>query len=282
METHSFIDWIAATIPGDPQGELGMIEIASRCTWTKPGEWVSAKGRHGYSYAASHPDGHYSMGGRADMGTHLIVPGNALRGGKVGLLLTGGLLWALTTRNAKFARVDLAIDAIDSDLTVDDLAAATALEDVTCNSRKFNYVQADGGGRCLYIGSRTSERFMRIYNKASELAAKGAKPEHDNWVRIELETKGETANHYGYMLHRLKDINLIVRTGVTNFCDFPNQPEWAKITHGAGGVVAQSHRKLSNRQYWLLHQVARSVASELQSDPSFYARFRRAIKALLA
>ena len=52
------------------------------------------------------------------------------------------------------------------------------------------HVNGYGGGDTLYLGSRSSETFGRIYNKEQE---SNGKPEYEGCTRYEVEYKGETA-----------------------------------------------------------------------------------------
>lgn len=50
-----------------------------------------------------------------------------------------------------------------------------------------------GHGRTLYVGSRTSRAFLRVYEKTAERLAAGDRNVPDNWVRCELEFKPANA-----------------------------------------------------------------------------------------
>lgn len=50
-----------------------------------------------------------------------------------------------------------------------------------------------GKGRTLYVGSRTSRTFFRLYEKTAERLAAGDQNVPENWVRAELEYKPATA-----------------------------------------------------------------------------------------
>jgi hypothetical protein len=56
--------------------------------------------------------------------------------------------------------------------------------------------QFDATGRTIYIGKRSSESFIRFYDKAAERIAQGAEPDGmpDSWIRCELELKRTTAH----------------------------------------------------------------------------------------
>jgi hypothetical protein len=279
MIVRSFVDWIAATLPYDPLSLAGLVESCASLTFTKPDTWSECKPHNGYKYAVNHPVGYTGMAGRADMGTHIIFPGNALQGGRVGALKTEGLFWSLFAKNARFTRIDLAIDAVDSRLSLDDLPAAYAMGEVTGAPRKWSFIHNNQGGRTLCIGSRTSERYMRVYDKASEQRSQDIAPPTDDWIRIELETKGEKAHHVGYFLNSSRDPALVARSEIQAFLDFPDNPQWQSVMAGATGTVTQSHRKLTQTQRWLLGTVATSLAAQIQADPTFLRRFIRSVRA---
>lgn len=50
----------------------------------------------------------------------------------------------------------------------------------------WKYNDRDNKGRTLYVGSRTSDRFLRAYQKGKQLGDKGSK-----WVRLEVELKAK-------------------------------------------------------------------------------------------
>lgn len=56
--------------------------------------------------------------------------------------------------------------------------------------RKITSVSTAFGGTTLYVGSRASERFLRIYNKAAELRDIDRSPTLEAVMRIELELTG--------------------------------------------------------------------------------------------
>lgn len=109
------------------------------------------------------------------------------------ILLTGALAedWAsraASQGNWRATRIDLQVTVQES-VDVPELIAA--------HRAAFRRIKStDISGETLYIGSRTSERFWRIYNKAEQLR----RPELDPLWRWELELKGKRAQLAWQML----------------------------------------------------------------------------------
>ena len=90
------------------------------------------------------------------------------------------------------SRLDIAMDIFGSEgLTVPAIANAVEHGDIIAVTKKATYTHGVGGrtsGATLYLGSRTSERMLRIYDKAAEQGIDGMK-----WLRLEFEIKEEQA-----------------------------------------------------------------------------------------
>ncbi|MCD8503381.1 MAG: replication initiation factor domain-containing protein [Bacillaceae bacterium] len=102
-----------------------------------------------------------------------------------------------------FTRLDLAVDDVVSrvarnDVTIDKLMKKVEKKHyIKVNKRMGNpKITGDTGdkkGITVYVGSRESEKFIRIYDKKGEQEAKGELVNHDKWIRYEVELKGSCA-----------------------------------------------------------------------------------------
>lgn len=281
MQVQAFLDWIAGTVLQPARGEADCASWGEHLTGLPATEWRQSKARHGYKWAMAHPNGFECMGSASDMGVHFIAPGHALQGGQVASNTSQSILWALEGAKAKLTRLDVAVDSIGSGLEIDDLAAHLETGRALTDSRSWNYVTAPGGGQTLYVGARSSDRFVRIYNKASELAAKAEKPEAADWKRIELEAKASAARAYGRRLITGASIMTVANDAITAMIDFPESSNWRTIFGAVGAPIAHSHRTLHDTQRWLLGTVAKSLARQLQLDPTFKERFERMVRSFL-
>jgi len=86
-------------------------------------------------------------------------------------------------------RIDIAYDDLEGDKTVDDAVKAWSAGAFTFTrqpllSQQGNWVKPDGKGRTVYIGSRSSGKMLRVYEKGKQLGD----PE-STWTRWEIELK---------------------------------------------------------------------------------------------
>ena len=128
-------------------------------------------------------------------GVLVDLPGRACA--SLGESLVPFFMWALD--NGRASRVDWAIDDRSGLLTLDAIKASREAGGLVSRWQSFDLVEnyKTSGGPCLgwtvYMGSRSSEAFCRIYDKAGEQRRKGRNVE-GSWVRLELETKGKFAD----------------------------------------------------------------------------------------
>jgi len=71
------------------------------------------------------------------------------------------------------------------------------------------------GTEILRIGSRSSERYLRIYDKWLETND----PWYLNCLRFELEMKGELANNFAVQLTAMEDPDSAMRATLLSYCD---------------------------------------------------------------
>ncbi len=109
-----------------------------------------------------------------------------------------GFLSDLQDLGCSFPRVDWALDETAGLLDLDEIAecwraknCATRFQDM--DERKKHRRDGELVGHTLNFGSRTSQMFVRIYNKRLEQIVKGEEVPHAQWIRTELEAKGKGA-----------------------------------------------------------------------------------------
>jgi hypothetical protein len=109
-----------------------------------------------------------------------------------------GFLGDLQELGCTFPRVDWALDDTAGLLDLDKIAAcwragdcASRFQDM--DERRKHRRDGDLVGHTLNFGSRTSQMFVRIYNKRLERLVKGEGVPHAQWVRVEVEAKGKGA-----------------------------------------------------------------------------------------
>lgn len=101
-------------------------------------------------------------------------------------------LWVMDVPGLHVTRLDLAIDTNDTRISPQGVLDDWGTERFTTRARTISEIKcfADGNvykGHTVYVGSRSSEQFMRVYDKAAEQGTS------DHLTRIELELKSHPA-----------------------------------------------------------------------------------------
>lgn len=160
--------------------------------------------------------------------------------------LSGG--WRVT-------RIDVAIDAMDTDVRVSEIKRAYEDNVLRSVQRKYRYIEK-GKEQTIEIGSRTSEKFLRVYDKAAE--------QHLNvsWVRFEIECKG---NYGQNMANAVNESTAIVAIPVIlRMLQHPETKHWlldaiAQLAEGHEYVSAEQVKTVGDTFLWLKTQVLPSL-----------------------
>lgn len=180
------IDWISGTITDRPISETlaTLNEIFSG--------WLDLEfGNYGYECSAivCTSGRVYWSNVRPEMGVHFSLPSSALDICKIDTVSLARRLVGLGT---KFTRVDFALDDTTGILDLDVIGKhARAGHFVSRWKRNRVWEEFENGqslGVTYSFGSRSSESYLRIYDKAAEQNTVG------HWVRVELELKDERAD----------------------------------------------------------------------------------------
>lgn len=258
--------------------EAGLHWLAGT-TW-KPLGWVLTQlenglgaplrelGHGGYGYERSWlgPFGVrvYASGDRADI--HVVFPGEACEVVGAGLVLALALNLAV-----KVTRIDLAVDG--AAFTPEMAYKAFKGGQRRGLARRWRWMESEEGST-LYIGSRQSKRFMRIYDRRGV-------------TRVEVELKEEAA---GIAFQRVVDgvgatLGAEAIGWVRSICDFVDRSAdanvsrcplldwWAAFVGGAeklrvrlGGTVRAT---LERTRRWLTKQVSAVLATVESLEPGF-------------
>jgi len=276
--THK-IDWIAATLPQKTTSEFTLSSYVSLALKVARGIWQRSGGMHGYKLCIDQPaTGIVARGnGNDDAGSHIILSGTALTT-LAATISPDKLIANLVGAQARFARIDLAIDVVgDARANIPELHKRFLADKCTTKSRKLSIVQSGVDGHTMYVGGRTSERFIRIYNKAAERRASGVQSAEE-WIRIELELKGLRANMCAKAIASPENnAGDVIAAHIKDFIDF-DLPWWGEATSGKSIEMQQSARKLTDTETWLLEQVAPALARQMIKDANFHLRFMDAVR----
>lgn len=209
FKKNSDIDWLSITLPSrvfddgvskyinhqDKQNAL--VRNAGKVLTDLIGFGIShanATGRNFYeaSYTLEHDTGLICIGGQNDT-IMLVINGTGCTYGKDGWKVHFHAWLSLYAPMAKITRVDIAHDLIDTDFDIywfdkqDDLGRFTRHRRKPKLEKRGNWKRPDGKGLTLYIGSRDSSIFCRIYEKGKQLGQVDS-----NWIRVEVEVKADT------------------------------------------------------------------------------------------
>lgn len=140
-------------------------------------------------------------------GVCVVLPASALS--HVALSVSE-LFLELSGMGASVSRLDFALDDYEGLLDLTEIERALAYGEVSTRWKSYEPRAGKltigslgvGQGQTVYLGSRTSETFARIYDKNKEQAAKN--PEfvpYPHWVRFEIEIKKRRAQQlFGELL----------------------------------------------------------------------------------
>lgn len=176
------------------------------------------------------------------------------------------IAWAISQR-ATFTRVDFAIDILDAGAKVETIAALVKRGRAHTNAKTHSIItgQTEGKrGATLYVGSRQSDKFLRVYNKAAEQGIAG------DWIRVELECKGDYAR--AIAPHLLSDGVEFGIGQIRQFCDFPGVDWWQFALDDGGWTDVKVDRTPGDRRKWQDTVLFGMTLDALDENADFAAR----------
>lgn len=228
---------------------------------------VSASPRNGYRAATTDENGVQVMWNpdRSEMGHHVIFSGSALRHifERHGIS-SEAILRAASHAGASFTRLDLAKDAQDVQINLDRTWLELNSRSTHGQARTFGRIQSEDGGYTIYVGSRQSERFLRLYDKAIE-----SKLSDRLWFRLEIETKGMVARAVAASLRSSHNWSGVFDGIVLGMVGEPESIGLEDFF--SDGDVAVSLPKIerhSDREKWIESQVIAAVAAHYIDNPT--------------
>lgn len=177
----AFVDYLSITFPDDTKLEKVM-EIFAPID-----QWKQIRGAMGYFQGYVFDNIRIYCDGMKGMGIHVVISGKGCRYLEQEGIVQDWLTFLLDLKlqyQAKFARLDIAVDETEGYLDFDLMLAKLKNGNYTSLWRKWAYIEDSDMGRCLRIGSRGGRTFLRIYNKAAQM-----KMEDKHWIRVELELR---------------------------------------------------------------------------------------------
>lgn len=261
MRTSVLIDWVSAT--------LTKAQVTDRM-FDADNALPQDRGRFGYTNQNIDPNGAVLLYNEEDPTCHIQYSGACLARMREYGIDTLDLISELIDHGAKVTRLDLALDVKDSDLRIADLAKDIEAGRAITRSRSWKELKSANGGHTLYIGSRTSEIYVRVYDKSAEIKSKGKTPQTPDHIRIELELKDDTAKFAAKSLF-WHDVASVLFSKLNEFVNFPNNSDWVHAVRSLTGPIKfeKSERGERDTQAWLLKSVLPSLMAECAKDPQF-------------
>lgn len=200
---------------------------------------------------------------------------------------------------ATIKRIDIAFDDMSGLLDPDEMYRKILAGELVTRYRKVTRVSGQDLGEpqktgdTINLGKRSSGSFIRIYDKMAEVLAKGGDvPEGvKNWVRVEMEAKGEKAHAIGNLIGQCATrqgtspgqelSNLLY--GLLDFKDVnpddDNKSRWHTSEFWSTFLAATSKKTLSlpkrersveRSKTWVRNQVSTTLAMIIlsQDDPN--------------
>ncbi|MBN9203855.1 replication initiation factor domain-containing protein [Methylibium petroleiphilum] len=189
----AIVDWLHATFPKPDISVEGLISFLGRL-FGRPISGTAGGGLLGFKESVSLVAGvasrhvcigHLAMGGEAQKGRWLLQ----ITGAGCGLLNDWeGMRELLEGLGAKLTRVDLAVDFLDGEYTVDDAVDLHAGGFFAFEGKMAPKSRVDGdwldgvSGRSFYVGKAENGKMLRVYEKGRQLGN-----EDSEWVRFEVQ-----------------------------------------------------------------------------------------------
>lgn len=193
---------------------------------------------------------------RPEMGYHVVLSGSAIRHVlEYNQLDQKALVQAVLHVNGSITRLDLAKDLTGKNISLDQVYKALERGEYSGSARKFSQIHSLNGGNTVYVGSRQSEKFIRIYNKAAESNLPG-----ELWYRFELETKGMVARALASLLTGKASWQAEFDAIAQHMVDIPTCASYQAFFEGIDQPIGLPKiEKQTDRETWIEKQVIPAV-----------------------
>lgn len=220
---------------------------------------------YAYGYSSSETGLQVHVGGDIEQqGVMLIATGQALANGRNGQQLLGdglALGWKPT-------RIDVAFNFQNSGSSVQAFRDDYVFVHEGAPKRKTQLISSRSGDT-FTIGSRTSEKYVRVYDKAAEQGIDG------DWKRVEIELKGLAAIEYA---QDIADSPSAASVLITPMLGIMGNTIAVMMGHIAGGYdparPVSRPETLGNKLLWLQKSVIPSLVTMYYADAPQFEKFR--------
>lgn len=262
MKTEFTIDWLHINEPFKPYSLLGSHIYQHP---TKNGNTPHAA-RYGYTEGVANKAGAHAMRNinRSDMGVLIAYSGSTLNDYRdAGVNVLDILRWHIS-RGGSASRIDLAFDVREANLSPGYLYDMLVEGKATTTAKAFNLITGNDGGSTVYVGSRTSEAFLRIYDKAAQMQVGG------QWTRIELELKSSKARFAAYTMANEPDSKAYqwAQGWLQGYVSFPH-PVWREVMTMTSIPLVRANKPETDTRKWLIETCAPAMAKYIQRTDDY-------------
>ena len=259
MSLSATIDWLSVTFKAQADTRLDLYGIK--------GDTMEIAARHNYTSAVR-----YKQTGVIKMwhstserqGVHFQYPGSALAAlGASGIPPTAVLHKCLVA-GGKVTRLDLAIDLIDERCSISSIARSVRRKDYKGRELKDRHIKSTDGGETLYLGADTSEKQIRIYNKAAESGLDML------WTRLEIELRDDAAKTIARAFHSgsMGTLHDACWSVACKMIDLTSNPHYNKFGRHTDDVGVPKIEKVTDTEKWIIEQVAPALEKFFRNWPT--------------
>ena len=206
-------------------------------------------------------------------GVGFVYTGEALRRTRLSGTSDRFLVNMITKLGASFSRIDIAVNIALPDASAESLREEFDQGRAITGAKAYTFIEGGGTkkGSTFYLGSRTSERMLRFYNKAAQMGMDGI-----TWWRAELEMKGRHAQEWAKSFKGVETHHHI-KGAIRSFVDFTSSMWWVEAMSGDEYTgQLRLPRTESNTMKWLQQQVLPALQKLSIDDTHVLVRFFRA------
>lgn len=256
------IDWLAVTFKEFTRETEAFID-----TYASAPTVQDAPPRNGYTRATLDANGVGVLWNPdySSMGHHVVFSGSSLRN-----LFTSGmaqpqtLLRSCHDAGGNISRLDLAKDLTEWEIDYETVYKSLKRGNIGGTARNISRLESSGGGTTIYIGSRQSERFVRLYDKAAEQQLDNAL-----WSRLEVETKGMVARAVTTaLLNRSQWSDAFDAVVIAMVGNVQKAGIGAFFPGGRVPIGLPKIEKQTDREMWIEKQVISAVARHFIDNPN--------------
>lgn len=259
MSLSATIDWLSVTFKVDKDARLDLYGIK--------GETMEIPARHNYTSAVRFKSSGvmkfwHSTSER--QGVHFQYPGSALAAlGASGIPPTAVLHKCLAAEG-KVTRLDLAIDLIDEVCSISSIARYVNKKKYPGRALQDRHVKSSDGGETLYLGAPSSERQMRIYNKAAESGL------DMKWTRLEIELRDDTAKTIARAFHSgsMGTLHDACWSIACKMIDLRENKHYALFGRATDVIGVPKIEKVTDTEKWIIEQVAPALEKFFRNWPT--------------